>query len=282
MQGLLFVNFYHQLNWEFVLFIPAPPIVTVSCRTNFQSTMKICFESSDSSYTLNPTYLEHQPTCEDVTTTQDPRTNGFSRGNISEAKSGHKRRVFLRSNGCTIEQSSGPVYTKCQQQCCNNSAMTQAILFSLKEMVSLQNGLATHFRAASLFSMRTVLVASLQSCYGVDAGAWCKWALNRVFCSHWANSSFRLMQVSSRCHSPFLFDKLGIEKRNFLQCAWTWTWIRVWLQKRRRARRPRRTVMTSDTLSSTGTLAWWWLTLCGTGGPAAKCSKTGLSPPTSW
>ena len=221
MQGLLFVNFCHQLNWEFVLFIPAPPIVTVSCRTNFQSTMKICFESSDSSYTLNPTYLEHQPTCEDVTTTQDPRTNGFSKGNISEAKSGHKRRVFLRSSGCTIEQSSGPVYTKCQHQCCNNSAMTLAILFSFKEMVSLQNGLATHFRATSLFSMRTVLVASLQSCYGVDAGAWCKWALNRVFCSHWANSSFRLMQVSSRCHSPFLFDKLGIEKRNFLQCAWT-------------------------------------------------------------
>ena len=42
--------------------------------------MKICFESSDSSYSLNPAYLEHQPTCEDVETTQDPRTNGFSKG----------------------------------------------------------------------------------------------------------------------------------------------------------------------------------------------------------
>ena len=119
--------------------------------------MKVCFESSDSSYTLNPAYLEHQPTCEDVTATQDPRTNGFSKGNISEAKSGYKRRVFLRSNGCTIEQSSGPVYTKCQYQCCNNSAMTLAIPVSLKEMVSLQNGLATHFRATSFLPPATKL-----------------------------------------------------------------------------------------------------------------------------
>ena len=96
-QGLLFVNFCHQRNWEFVLFLAAPPIVTVSCRTNFQSTMKICFASSDSSYTLNPAYLEHQPACEDVTTTQDPRTNGFSKGNISKAKCEHKRCVYLKS-----------------------------------------------------------------------------------------------------------------------------------------------------------------------------------------
>ena len=44
------------------------------------------------------------------------------------------------------------------------AAMTLAILFSLKTMESIQNGVVTHFRATPLFSMRTVLLASLQSC----------------------------------------------------------------------------------------------------------------------
>ena len=39
----------------------------------------------------------------------------------------------------------GPVYTKPQRQHCDNSAMTLAILFSLKTMELLKIGVATHF-----------------------------------------------------------------------------------------------------------------------------------------
>ena len=49
-----------------------------------------------------------------------------------------------------------------------------AILFSLKTMKSLQIGVATHFQGTPLFSTRTVLLVSLQSCRSVDANAWCK------------------------------------------------------------------------------------------------------------
>ena len=52
--------------------------------------------------------------------------------------------------------------------------MTLAILFSLKTVKSLQIGVATHFQGTPLFSMRTVLLVSLQSCRSVDANAWCK------------------------------------------------------------------------------------------------------------
>ena len=45
----------------------------------------------------------------------------------------------------------GPVYIKHQHQCCNNSAMMLAILFALKVMESLENGLQPHSRAAPLF-----------------------------------------------------------------------------------------------------------------------------------
>ena len=73
--------------------------------------------------------------------------------------------------------SLGPVYTKRQHQRCDNSAMTLAILFSLKTMESLQTGFATHFQATLLFSKRTVSLASSQSFCSVDADAWCKRAL---------------------------------------------------------------------------------------------------------
>ena len=68
------------------------------------------------------------------------------------------------------------IYTKRQRQRCDNSAMTLAILFSLKSVELLQNGFATHFQATPLISMRTKLQASLQSCRSVDADAdaWCK------------------------------------------------------------------------------------------------------------
>ena len=43
-----------------------------------------------------------------------------------------------------------------------NAVMTLAILFSLKTMESLENGLQPHSGATPLFSMRTELQASLQ------------------------------------------------------------------------------------------------------------------------
>ena len=159
-----------------------------------------------------------------------------------------------------------PVYTKRQHQCCDNSPMTLAILFSLKTMESLQNGLKPYSGVTPLFSikmhssrmrticcsgclggclprgkgvsvqregeggvclggvclgcvcqeggvcpegvvppcepndwqdkcknitspqlhlqmvMRTVLLASSQSCPTVDSDAWCKWTLTKVNC----------------------------------------------------------------------------------------------------
>ena len=44
----------------------------------------------------------------------------------------------------------GPVYTECQYQCCDNSAMTLVILFSLKTMELLQIGVATHFQVTPI------------------------------------------------------------------------------------------------------------------------------------
>ena len=72
---------------------------------------------------------------------------------------------------------SGPVYTKRQHQRCDNSAMTLAILFSLKSMESLENRLQPHSGVTPLFSMRTESQESSQSCCSVDADAWCKRAL---------------------------------------------------------------------------------------------------------
>ena len=48
-----------------------------------------------------------------------------------------------------------PIYTKRPRQHCDNSAMTLGILFSLKTVESLQNGVATYFQAIPLISMRT-------------------------------------------------------------------------------------------------------------------------------
>ena len=71
-------------------------------------------------------------------------------------------------------QTLGPIYTKHPRQRCDNCAMTLAILFLLKTLESLQNGVATYFQATPLFSMRTELQASSQSCRSGDADAQCK------------------------------------------------------------------------------------------------------------
>ena len=73
----------------------------------------------------------------------------------------------------------GPVYTEHHHQCCRQLCdMMLVILFSLKEMESLQTGFATHFRATLLCSKRTELLMSPQSCCcSADTDAWCKRAL---------------------------------------------------------------------------------------------------------
>ena len=55
-----------------------------------------------------------------------------------------------------------------------------AILYSLKTMESLQNGIETNFKGTPLFSMRTESLASLKSCCSIDVDAWCKRALTAV------------------------------------------------------------------------------------------------------
>ena len=72
---------------------------------------------------------------------------------------------------------SRPFYTKRQSQCCDTSVMMLAILFSLKTIESLQNGVATYFPVTPLFSMRTVLLASSQRCRKVEADTRCEKAL---------------------------------------------------------------------------------------------------------
>ena len=52
-----------------------------------------------------------------------------------------------------------------------------AMLFSLKTIESLKNGLQTHSGATRLFSMRAVSLTLLQSCRSVDSDAWYNWAL---------------------------------------------------------------------------------------------------------
>ena len=55
--------------------------------------------------------------------------------------------------------------------------MRLVILFPLKSIETLENGLQPHSGATSLFSMRTELQVSSHSCHSVDADAWRKWAL---------------------------------------------------------------------------------------------------------
>ena len=98
--------------------------------------------------------------------------------------------------------SLGSVYIKRQRQPCDNSAITLAILFSLKTMESLQIGVAIHFQATLFFSMRSEMLASSQSCHSIDADTWYKWHLK--VCSHevstkataTSSSSYRMFQAN--------------------------------------------------------------------------------------
>ena len=55
--------------------------------------------------------------------------------------------------------------------------MMIAIMFSLKTMELLENWLQPHSGVTPLFSLRTVSLASSQSCWSVDTDAWYKWGL---------------------------------------------------------------------------------------------------------
>ena len=59
--------------------------------------------------------------------------------------------------------------------------MMLAILFLLKTVKSLENGLQTYSGATPLFSIRTESLASSQSYRTIDTDAWCKWSLSRVY-----------------------------------------------------------------------------------------------------
>ena len=80
-------------------------------------------------------------------------------------------RVCHSAQGVTIVHTAlelGPVYTKRQCQRWDNSPMT------------LQNGIATHFQASPLISMRRESLVSLQSGHSIGADAWCKRALSHT------------------------------------------------------------------------------------------------------
>ena len=76
-------------------------------------------------------------------------------------------------------------------------AMALVILFSLKTMVSLENGLQLHSDATPLFSMGTESLASSQSS---NADDWCKWAL-----IHSDQSSYLTILKQTHGSSSFVF-----------------------------------------------------------------------------
>ena len=82
------------------------------------------------------------------------------------------RRASLSSPGSKCARNSLTIRARLHQ------ASASVILFSLKTMELLQNGVASHFGGTALFSIRPVLLASSQHCRSIDADAQCKWILN--------------------------------------------------------------------------------------------------------
>ena len=71
--------------------------------------------------------------------------------------------MFLESNKSQgiVATPLGPVYTKHQHQCCINSVITLAILFSFKSVESLENRLQSHSVATPLFSVRKEIASAI-------------------------------------------------------------------------------------------------------------------------
>ena len=82
--------------------------------------------------------------------------------------------MCVDSRSIHTELIESVVYTEHQHNRCDNSWMILAILFSLKTVESLHNGVATNFQMTPLFSIRKVSLVSSQSCRSVDSDAWCK------------------------------------------------------------------------------------------------------------
>ena len=116
-----------------------------------------------------------------------------------------KATPFSRSLSLGVDRPLGPVYTKRQRQSCDNSTMTLAILFSLKSMETLENGLQPHSGVTPLFSMRTESQASSQSCRSIHADAWCKWA----FRVRWSKSDIACRCVHRQSKLMFTLSSHG-------------------------------------------------------------------------
>ena len=91
-----------------------------------------------------------------------PTSSKSGRKKPDVVSSQHLKRLRVR-----LPRASAPML----QQCWNDSSDT--VLIELKTIESPQKGLQLYSGATPLFSMRTVSLASLQSCRSVDADAWC-------------------------------------------------------------------------------------------------------------
>ena len=86
---------------------------------------------------------------------------------INFDRAGDGRLHVCRALGC--------VYTKRQRQTCDDAC--DSVLIENSGVASKWIRLQTDSRVTPLFSMRTELLASWQSCRSFDADAWCKRAL---------------------------------------------------------------------------------------------------------
>ena len=90
------------------------------------------------------------------------------------------------------------------QQLCNDTSDT--VLIETKELP--ENGLQLQSGVTPLFSMRTVLLVSLQSCHNIDADAWCKQALMDLREAegwhHRLNSLFFIRKINKQQMAPLV------------------------------------------------------------------------------
>ena len=82
----------------------------------------------------------------------------------------------------------------------------------IETMESLQNGVATHFEATTLFLIRPVLLVSSQHCHSIDTDAQCKRALTmQVILAHrqiriiWTQGLFTLAFSRTRTWTNGLY-----------------------------------------------------------------------------
>ena len=76
----------------------------------------------------------------------------------------------LRYSSKISKEDLGPIYSKRQHQCCEHSAMMIVILFSLKSMEMLENGLQPQSGVTIVFNENRIasVIAALKLTLGVD------------------------------------------------------------------------------------------------------------------